>query len=207
VVGSFVSSNYNFAALLKEFYASPLVTGAAATGSYDANAVPVSIARRDHLCTALSNRLGKPDICTQATPLPTTAQAATAKIAASISADAFSRGAQSPVTPSDPTLFYRSATEMLCENIANQVVDATSGSVYLSTDVAGAIKGMVETVMGYPPSHPMHDQVVQILTDHDTAVAAATTTGNRSAASKATTALRSAFVLACESPAALGIGL
>ena len=55
--------------------------------------------------------------------------------------------------------------------------------------------------MGYPPSHPLHDQVVQILTDHDSAVSSAATK------SKATTALRSAFVLACESPGALGIGL
>ena len=32
-----------------------------------------------------------------------------------------------PVTPSDPTLFYRAASELLCENIAAQVVDPTSG--------------------------------------------------------------------------------
>jgi hypothetical protein len=119
------------------------------------------------------------------------------------------------VTPSDPTLFYRSATEELCENIAPQVVDATSGTVYTSTDVAGSIKGMVETIMGYPPSDPNHDMAIQILTDHNTmAGSAATTTGGTrpggtggSAASKATNALRSTFVLACESPTAVGLGL
>ena len=47
------------------------------------------------------------------------------------------------MTPADPTLFYRAATEMLCENIATQVVDATAGTVYTSTDVAAAIAGMV----------------------------------------------------------------
>jgi len=215
VVNSFMTSTYNFAALIKEFFASPLVTGTAATGTFmTANSVPVSISRRDHFCAALSNRLGKADLCAQTATLPTSAQTATAKIAAAITSDAFSRGAQSPVTPSDPTLFYRSATEELCENIAPQVVDATSGSVYSSSDVTGSIKGMVETIMGYPPSDPMHDMAIQILTDHNTMANSATTTGGTTrpggtggSTSKATNALRSTFVLACESPTAVGLGL
>jgi hypothetical protein len=54
---------------------------------------------------------------------------------------------------------------------------------------------------------------IQILTDHNTmATSAATTTGGRpgstgGSTSKATTALRSTFVLACESPTAVGLGL
>jgi hypothetical protein len=204
VVGAFKNSTYNFGALMKEFFASPLVTGAVATGTYAAGQVPISITRRDHLCAALSNRLGKPDLCAQAIALPTSAQTSTARIASSVAADAFSRGAQSPVTPTEPTMFYRAATEMLCENIATQVVDASSGAVFTSADVPGAINAMVETVMGYPPSHPLHAQAAQILMDHDTAVAQA---ASGSAATKATTGLRSAFALACESPRALGIGL
>src|SRR5204862_6204105 len=66
VVGAFENSSnpsYNFAVLIKELFASPLVTGAVATGSYPAaNSVPVSISRRDHFCAALSNPLGKPDL-------------------------------------------------------------------------------------------------------------------------------------------------
>ena len=65
------TARFNFAVLAKEFFSSPLVTGAAATGSFPAGEVPISIARRDHLCAALSNRLGKPDLCVQAAPLPT----------------------------------------------------------------------------------------------------------------------------------------
>ena len=108
------------------------------------------------------------------------------------------------MTPTEPTLFYRVATHMLCDNIAAQVVDAASGAVYASSDVAGAIDAMVTTVMGYPASHPLHAQAAQILMDHDTAVAQA---ASGSSATKATTGLRSAFALACESPRALGIGL
>jgi len=204
IVGAFRDSNFNYGALMKEFFSSPIVTGAAATGTYAAGQVPVSVARRDHLCAALSNRLGKADLCAQAVALPSSAQTSTARIASSVAADAFSRGAQSPVTPTEPTMFYRAATEMLCENIAAQVVDAASGAVYSSSDVAGSIDAMVTTVMGYPASHPLHAQAVQILTDHDTAVVGS---ASGSSATKATTGLRSAFALACESPRALGIGL
>ena len=204
IVGVFKDSTFNYAVLAKEFFSSSIVTGAAATSAASPGEVPVSIARRDHLCAALSNRLGKPDICAQAVAIPSSAQTSTARIAASLTADAFSRGAESPVTPTEPTMFYRAATEMLCENIATQVVDATSGAVYTSADIPGAINAMVETVMGYPPSHPLHAQAAQILMDHQVAAAAG---ASGSASSKATVGLRSAFALACESPRALGIGL
>jgi hypothetical protein len=204
IVGAFKDSTFNYAVLAKEFFASPLVTGAVATGSFAAGEVPISISRRDHLCAALSNRLGKADLCAQALALPTTAQTATARIASSVASDAFSRGAQAPVTPSEPTMFYRAATEMLCENIATQVVDAMTGSIYASADIPGAINSMVDTIMGYPPSHPLHAPAAQILMDHQTAAAQA---ASGSATAKATTGLRSAFALACESPRALGIGL
>ena len=204
IVGAFKNSSFNFAVLAKEFFSSPLVTGAAATGSFPAGEVPISIARRDHLCATLSNRLGKPDLCVQAAALPSNTQRTTNSIAASVAADAFSRGAQAPVTPSEPTMFYRAATEMLCENIAKQVVDAASGAIFLSSDIPGAINGMVETIMGYPPSHPLHAQAAQILMAHQVAAAAG---ASGSTSSKATVGLQSAFALACESPRALGIGL
>ena len=213
VVGAFQNSTpmpYNFAVLIKEFFASPLVTGAIATDTYAAASVPVSISRRDHLCAALSNRLGKPDLCAQAVPIPSAAQTTTATIAQSVAADAFSRGSQIPVTPSDPTLFYRSASELLCSNIAAQVVDPTSGTgVYSMSDVPGAIANMVETLMGYPPGHPAHADAVQILQEHyDMArTTSSSSAGGRPGTTSATNALRSTFILACESPTAVGIGL
>ena len=144
-------------------FAAGSVTGAVATGTYPANAVPVSISRRDHFCAALSNRLGKPDLCAQGVARPSSAQQATATIAQSVAADAFSRGSQVPVTPSDPTLFYRSASELLCSNIAAQVVDPSAGGgVYSMSDVPGAIANMVERLMGYPPAHPLHGEAIQI---------------------------------------------
>jgi hypothetical protein len=213
IVGAFENSTptpYNFSVLIKEFFASPLVTGAVATGTYPAaSSVPVSISRRDHFCAALSNRLGKPDVCAQTVARPSSAQATTATIAQSVAADAFSRGSQVPVTPSDPTLFFRSASELLCSNIAAQVVDPSAGGgVYSMSDVAGAIANMAETLMGYPPSHPLHGEAIQILQEHyDGARMTRSGTGGGGTMTSATNALRSTFILACESPTAVGIGL
>ena len=113
----FVTSNYNFPALIKELFSSTIVTGvpsapdagppAADDAGDDAGVppgeAPISIARRDHFCAALSNRLGVTDICALAVPIASQSQSATQTVAGSVPADGFSRGAQSPVTASEPT--------------------------------------------------------------------------------------------------------
>jgi hypothetical protein len=97
-------------------------------------------------------------------------------------------------------VFYRAASEELCENLAPQLVDATSGTVWTSASKDAAITDMVERIIGYPPSDPNHAPAITILQSHYTSVLG-------QAGSSATVALRSTFVLACESPTALGIGL
>jgi len=200
IVLAFQNDHYSFVTLIRELFSSPLVTGEGGTKTFPDAALPPSIARRDHFCAALSNRLGKPDLCALAVPMPTSAQQATARIAGSVPADAFSRGAEDPITPSTPTLFHRAAVEMLCENIAAQVVDGANGTIYTSADWNAALADIVDKVMGYPSSHPDRAQALQILTDHYTAVKA-------QSKNSGSQPLRSAFVLACESPTSVAIGL
>src|SRR5580692_6238249 len=164
IVGDFVSSSYNFPALVKELFSSALLTGAAATATYPADAtgdetVPISISRQAHFCAALSNRMGVADICALQAALPTSAQTTTSTVAGSVAADAFSRGSQTPVTPVYPDLFYRAATEELCENVAKLVVDVTGGP-YTSSSTScangdGLLTKFVEQVMGVNPSDPI----------------------------------------------------
>jgi hypothetical protein len=200
VVKAFQDQNLDFRVLIEELFASPLITGERATASFMAAEVPPSIARRDHLCAALSQRLGKPDLCAQNAFVPSAAQQATVRIAGSIPADAFSRGSELPITPSDPTLFQRSAVEMLCENLSVQLVDAMNGGVFSSSDVPGAVTRLTEGVMNYPPAHPQHDAAAKILQGHyDQA--------RIQKGTSAAQALRSTFVLACEAPTSAGIGL
>ncbi|HZU84786.1 MAG TPA: hypothetical protein VE987_17770, partial [Polyangiaceae bacterium] len=197
VVAAFQQA-FSFPALVKELFSSPLVTGATATQTFAQNAVPVSIARRDHFCQALSNRLGLADVCALAATLPTSAQTATATIAGTVVADTFSRGGATPVTPADPNLFFRAAVEELCENIAPQVVDGATSSVWSSSNASAAIPDMVQRIMGYPPGDTNYPMAVSILQTH---------MQSAQAQSNASTALRSTFVLACESPTSVAIGL
>jgi hypothetical protein len=213
IVADFVKNNYNFSALVKELFSSALLTGAAATTTYPADStgnetVPVSISRQAHFCAALSNRTEIADVCALQAAVPTSAQSTTNTIAGSVAADAFSRGSQTPVTPAYPDLFYRAATEELCENIAKLVVDV-SGSPYTSSSTSctngdGLLTKFTEQVMGVNPSDPAHAQAISILETHCAAAAKVKTSGGGSAQ---TNSVRSTFVLACESPTSLGIGL
>jgi hypothetical protein len=200
IAQAFQSANYNFKTLVGELFTSPLVTATSNTLTFGMNGVTISIARRDQLCSTLSTRLAKPDLCALITPVPTTAQAATAKIASSLAADTFSRGEEFPITATDPTLFYRAASEMLCENIAVQAVDPTGGGgVYQAAQFAAGIDDMAIRIMGYTAADPHHADAVSILTSHYNAVLATKAT--------ATNSLRSTFALACESPTSLSFGL
>ena len=200
VARAFEGSKFDFRTLVRELFSSPLVTGATKTATFADGGVMVSIARKDQLCGSLSARLGR-DVCALSVPLPSQTQNATIKIATALPADAFSRGSEIPITASDPTLFFRAATEMLCENVANQVVDGAS-PVYASADSANAMAKMVTDIMGYPPSDGHYAMALQILKDHYAEVMAATK-GSTAAA----TALKSVFTLACESPTSLAFGI
>jgi len=202
---AFQTGGYQFPTLIRELFSSPLVTNAASTATTDQNGVNISISRRDQICASLSNRLGIADICALDVPIPNSTQAATVKIVNSVPQDAFSRGSEIPVTPSDPTLFYRAASEMLCENVAAKVVDV-SGAMYQSASYQNAIADMVTRIVGYPSGDAHYAMAVQILTDHYNA-ALTSTQNTGSTTAKATNALRSTFAAACQSPTSLSFGL
>jgi hypothetical protein len=199
IAADFQAANYDWKTLVREIFSSPLVTASADTATFDADGITISITRRDQLCAALANRLAKPDICSIAVPTPPASASAMNLSAGAISADAFSRGTPYPVTPADPNLFYRAASELLCEAIAAKVVDATSGTVYTSANSQTAIPDIVAKVMGMPSTDPHYAGAVSALQAHYTAAIAAKAT--------ATSALRSTFAAACQSPTSLGLGI
>jgi hypothetical protein len=196
---AFQTANYDFPTLVRQLFSSPLVTSASDTATFDQDGVTISITRRDQLCAALSNRLGKPDVCGILMPTPTGVTTAINRLSGSIVADAFSRGSQLPVTPSDPNLFFRAASELVCEAVAATVVDATSGTVYASSSYQTAITDMVTNIMGIPSTDPHYAAALQALQNHYTAAIAAKAT--------ATSALRSTFAAACQSPTSLALGI
>src|SRR5205085_792583 len=104
VTGVFKTSGYDFKVLLREMLTSPLTTAAAHTSTFDDRGVVINVARRDSLCTALSNRLGVTDVCGLSAGAAANAlQRRVAALATGVPSDGYSRGSVAPVLANDPS--------------------------------------------------------------------------------------------------------
>lgn len=200
VVEAWKASNYNWKTLVHELFSSPLVTLAARTKTFTDNEQPISISRREHLCTALSNRLGLNDVCGISAITPTGVQSAIGTLALSVPNSSYSRGGEAPITSKDPNLFFRSSTENICRTIGDQVIDAGAMPRYSSTKPDAAIDDFVATVMAIPSADPRYAAARAILAEHFAAA-------KGTAGIVAKDALKSTFVLACSSPTSVALGL
>ena len=194
VVQAFTASNYDFHTLVVELFSSPLVTGQAATKTWRDVGETVSIARQDHLCAALTNRLGLTSSVCAGISDKTTSTA----VANNIPLDGYLRGAEAPALSTSATPFYRGAAEALCNYVAGLTIDKTN-SRYSSAKKDAAITDFVGNIMGVAASDPLAATMTQLLAEH---YGAAMTAG-----ASATDALKSTFVSACLSPTSVAIGL
>lgn len=203
VVDVWKKSSYSWNTLVRELLASPLTTGASPTLTTRPG-LTVAVSRRDHICTALNERLGFKDVCALDV-YTTTPQKTVAQIVAGLPSDGYGRGAVAPVLPNEPTLFYRAGMENICASISALVIDTPTKSQvagvrqWSSQDPDGAIADFVSTLMAITPSDPRSAPLVAALKSHYTAAMTQKAT--------ATNALRSTFVVACLSPSAVSIGL
>jgi len=208
IVKVFQDSNYDFKTMLRELLSSPLVTAKSDTYTFKQRDVVVSVARKDQFCQELSNKLGLSDVCglhvafpysngySQSNTSYTTAKAMN-RLAGAMPADGFARGSEVPVTLADPTLFYRAATELVCETVAPTVVDATNAP-FQSSNLSAAFDSMVQNLMGYASGDPKYAPALQILQDHY---------NEALSGHNATQALQSTFSLACQAPTSVSFGL
>jgi hypothetical protein len=194
VVAAFKDSNFDFHTLVRELFSSSLVTGQAATKTGREIGETVSIARQDHFCSGLTNRLQlTANLCVGITD-------ATTRIAVTnnIPLDGYLRGAEAPALSTDQTPFYRGATESLCAYAAGLTIDKPK-SRYESAKKDMAITDFVANIMGITADDPSNAAVTQLLKDHyDAAIAAS---------ASPTDALKSTFITACLSPTSVAIGL
>jgi uncharacterized protein DUF1585 len=204
VAEAFRASSHDFKTLVRELFSSPLVTYASSTKSATDQGVIVSIARRDSLCTSLSNRLGMPDACGLwgARMDPTAAN-----LASAVPSDGYARGAEAPLLPTDPDLFFQSGTNNLCIRLAERLVDAGAAPKFSSANKDKAIHDMINVLMGVPDGDPRVATIAQILNEHDTNAANAMVMQSGTSVAVPTLALRSTFTVACTSPLALSSGL
>lgn len=198
VASAFRKSGHRWPVLVRELFSSPLITLARHTRTSESRGISLSVARRDHFCVALSNRLGVPDVCAMTTPDPGAASAAIRRYAAFVPVDGYSRGFELGSVSTDPNPFFRIGTESVCMLVADRVVDAGALSRYSSARAAAALDDFVATVMGLTPGDPRAAASRQILQEHfDTAA---------SSGSSRSDALKSAFTLACSSPSSTLVG-
>jgi hypothetical protein len=205
LVSLFQSSSYAWNTLVAELFSSPLTTNAAPTETTTAHGETVAVARRDHLCAALDDRLGLHDVCGLHAVTKKQMTATVPEIVAGLPSDGYGRGSTIPVLPNQPSLFYRAATENICAAVAAQVIDVAAGKqadggVYWSSkDPNGAIADFVSTIMALTPSDPRAASATTLLQQHFSAAMGQGAT--------ATAALQSTFVAACLAPSAVGIGM
>jgi hypothetical protein len=167
--------------------------------------VVVAVARRDHLCAALNNRLGLNDVCGLDAVTKKQLQATVPQIVSGLPSDGYGRGSVMPVLPNRPTLFYRAGTENICAAIAAVVIDVgaakqTAGTrTWSSAQPDAAIADFVGIVMALVPSDPRAAPAATLLKSHFTTAV--------QKGSSASDALKSTFVVACLAPSAVSIGL
>jgi hypothetical protein len=205
IVAVFQDGGLSWNTLVTELLSSPITTNAAATETTTSNGVVVAVARRDHLCAALNNRLGLNDICGLDAVTKKQLQATVPQIVSGLPSDGYGRGSVMPVLPNRPTLFYRAGTENICAAIAAVVIDVgaakqTAGTKYWSSaQPDAAIADFVGTIMALVPSDPRAAPATVLLKSHFTTA--------MQQGSSAPDALKSTFVVACLAPSAVSIGL
>jgi hypothetical protein len=206
IVSVFQKSNLSWSTLVHELLSSPITTHIAPTKTSEANGEIIAVARRDHLCAALDDRLGLVDVCgLDATSSKKTQIGVVAQIVGGLPSDGYGRGSPIPVLPNQPTLFYRAGLENICAAVAAMVIDAPANSAspgakqWSSTQPNAAIADFVATVMALTVSDSRAAPATTLLQTH---YAAALKSGV-----SATSALQSTFVTACLAPSAIGIGM
>ena len=190
----FASSSFNWTTLTLELFSSPLVSYGGTTETAKQSGEVFSVARRDHLCAALSNRLAIPDAC--GLRVGTTVSRAIQLIVAVLPSDQYSRGAEQAVLANDPNLFFRTGLENICASLTGQLVDAGSATRWSSMNPDPAISDFVHGLMGIEKAREA--MPLKILQDHFQAA--------KVAGLSASDALKSTFVLACMSPSVVGMG-
>jgi hypothetical protein len=208
IVSDFSGSSFDWNKLVKELLASPIVTNATPTQSAQTEGEIVAVARRDHLCAALNARLGFTDVCGLAALYGKgqASQQTIPEIVSGLPSDGYGRGSVAPVLPNQPTLFFRAATENICETVAQQVIDVPTSKQtpgvkqWSSGQSDAAISDFVSLVMGLTSPDPRAAQAKTLLQQHFQSAKA-------QAGVTPTQALQSTFIAACIAPSAVSIGM
>lgn len=197
----FKNNNYDFKALVREFIASPIFTGAQLTKTFQSKEFFVSLSRSNHVCHALRTRLWsikKENNSTVKLPLFCDIDDDTLGI---VSVDSFSRGSNKFVQSTYPGTFESNSIDIVCADKLKfivapgpfRVIDQKNG-------VDHSLAQLVQHIMALPKNHSRYDATIEALKKlYDTSRAAHGTSEKQ--------ALEDAWFAACTSPDLIGLGL
>jgi hypothetical protein len=166
------------------------------------------VARRDHFCAALNARLGFNDVCGLASLYAkgTASTQTIPEIVSGLPSDGYGRGAVAPVLPNQPTLFFRAATENICEAVSTQVIDVPTAKQtpgvkqWSSSQSTAAITDFVSLLMGLTTPDPRTAPAAALLQQHYQSAL-------QQKGITPTQALESTFITACLAPTFVSIGM
>jgi hypothetical protein len=223
----FRDSGYRFNRLIHELVQSPLITNTSFTEDTTLTGAHLSIARKDHFCSALSGRLqavreargfSQPrnpsfiDICDGDNNLR--------QLADAIPADAFARGNVELVLSSKSDLFLSRAYGKFCDAAAPLVVGTQQRHTFRTGNIGNSLNDMTEHLLGIPSSSPdyvpardtlqrlydvgRHGTICRSDQALETSLAGALNCG---LGLNAVQSLRLAWINSCQSPRLTGVGL
>ncbi len=217
--------------LVREFFASTLVTGATATEQHEQIEFVVSPTRFQHFCQATNARVRQAGEMRCESEGIEAAECMAAERdcfddwnkAEGLGRDIYIRGSQEFSTPNTEDPIYAIASREVCREVSRTVV-GEGGPFPRGGEPGPNVDRMVQTLMGMPPSHPQHEVAYETLlrtyqllraspacpegTDFVSANEDVPLDGEFICGPglNASEAIQHLFVIACESPAMSGIG-
>ena len=197
VAGVFIDSGYDFRAMVRELFASPVITFTERTETWDRYGGVVPPVTQDRFCVRMSERLGVVDLCNLAGDLDAPADIAKRirALADGVPPVAFGRAMVMPIVTTAPDVFSVASIERVCQIVSEQWYGTGDGMMWTPADRELVLDHLVAQIMGIPTSDERSAPLRAILDDHwDQALDSGATD---------VVALRSTFITACASvPAA-----
>ncbi len=193
----FKASGHNFSTLVRELFSSPITTFAARTLTGEKHDAIVALARREIFCDRLGVRLGLTDVCNLEGKKSIGPNLST--LALGLPDAGYARGEVTAVMPREPNMFFVAAVEAICTKLSVDIVAGGRNTLWADTETERAINDFADKLMGLPDNDSLRPGIIDVLKRHHQA---ALETG-----ASARDALRSTFIVACQSPLSLSLGL
>lgn len=233
IVKFFKNNNLNYRLAVREFFSSPLFTGTELTKNHETHEFTLSLARGDHLCQAMQNRLdtlkevnGSAADAIEVCPKPCfykngkfLKSCRDEKHFGLIPPDTFDRAKTDFVQVFQVGPFDVKSLDQKCAQLAEVVVKNTNKGIINSTqNIDKTIEQLVEHIIGLPKNHLRHDDItaglkrIYEMSTNTTACGTGIdpTQQNAVACGYSHTkleAVRNVFFAACSSPDILSIGM